>query len=1119
MSEFNLTCQDVRRRAKIHDSEFNGLDYLEVCEDQKTLVLYFLGEVPKTIERENIRIEGGQRIRDIRLLKDPLVGKDRIIVYVDKWGDYSNYTLRLVDPETNKPMEGFDPRYAQLEFNFKVGCPNELDCKPRVVCPSKERDDPVINYLARDYASFRQLILDRLALILPEWKERHVPDLGIALVEILAYVGDHLSYYQDVVSTESYLETARQRISVRRHGRLVDYFMHEGCNSRAWVTIKLDTSHYELDPDQFYFITGKSLTLSKNAISSNDLEDIPKSQYEVFEPLEIGGPFFHLGDLKDPASFVSKLCEGQDEFYRFLFEMLSKKTKESLKKYDGKYPSESLQKALLDDLNRLLRDDYLYDEELLSQVPSEKEVIDMVKQKSHVDEELAFTNRKILESAFREEITTSGMIHLYKGNNEIRFYTWGDRECCLPRGCTKATLIDGKPKQFKQDVATHQELEQLSKSISDVEEAVEVGDVHERQLHLRPGDVLIFEEVICPTTGNRADADPARRHAVRLTRVKPDVDDLYDQPILEIEWAEEDALPFSFCISTFTNQDEFIENVSVARGNVILVDHGRTVEDEVLEGYTKAEKFHLILKKPALTFSMPLPLVESASELLKQDPHSALPQIWIDGVPPLPWDGEPLFPLEALINSAALGNLATKLRRSNDPKKPEDPGLDYLLRLLSPECLTAINEDEYMYLFNWSKIPGEDNMILIEFLNKNFDAEWVKDAKIEKFDGDKIIKISKKEDTISLKLNKEKKEVFLEIDDVETGKKLITRMENDESKIYYYNYLLNDLLNDLLERDLRHLLQRWNAKQDLLDSGKLDRHFVVEMDNERRTLIRFGDGELGMTPQEGSQFTATYRVGNGPAGNVGSESISHVVFRKMSVEGVTLEPRNPLAASGGMAPETIKEAKLFAPFAFQRELKRAVTAEDYAKLVTRKFEAKVQRASACLRWTGSWYQVLVAIDPRGGIEADLELLEEIEKFLYPYCRMGHELVVAPAQYAPLEIEIAVQVHPEYLQGHIKAELLDRFSNRLLPDGSRGFFHPDNLTFGEGVYLSRLVAAAQKVPGVVSATVEKLERYGDGPRGEIEEGVLRLGPMEVARLDNDPNFPENGILKFVMGGGR
>jgi hypothetical protein len=83
----------------------------------------------------------------------------------------------------------------------------------------------------------------------------------------------------------------------------------------------------------------------------------------------------------------------------------------------------------------------------------------------------------------------------------------------------------------------------------------------------------------------------------------------------------------------------------------------------------------------------------------------------------------------------------------------------------------------------------------------------------------------------------------------------------------------------------------------------------------------------------------------------------------------------------------------------------------------------------------------------------------------------------------------------------------------------GFFHPDNLTFGQGVLLSRLVAAAQAVPGVESVRVTRLERLGEGPNGEIETGLLPLGPLEIARLDNDPSMPVNGRLELAMRGGR
>jgi hypothetical protein len=61
----------------------------------------------------------------------------------------------------------------------------------------------------------------------------------VALVETLAYVGDHLSYTQDAVASEAYLGTARRRTSLRRHARLLDYALHDGCNARVFVTLEV----------------------------------------------------------------------------------------------------------------------------------------------------------------------------------------------------------------------------------------------------------------------------------------------------------------------------------------------------------------------------------------------------------------------------------------------------------------------------------------------------------------------------------------------------------------------------------------------------------------------------------------------------------------------------------------------------------------------------------------------------------------------------------------------------------------------------------------------------------------------------------------------------------------
>src|SRR5262249_51782825 len=111
------------------------------------------------------------------------------------------------------------------------------------------------------------------------------------------------------------------------------------------------------------------------------------------------------------------------------------------------------------------------------------------------------------------------------------------------------------------------------------------------------------------------------------------------------------------------------------------------------------------------------------------------------------------------------------------------------------------------------------------------------------------------------------------------------------------------------------------------------------------------------------------------------------------------------------------------------------------------------------------------------------------------------------------------VAPHYLRAHVEAALLDVFGNRALPDGRLGMFHPDRLSFGDSIYVSTLVAAAQNVTGVASVYVTRLQRRVDGPNDEIVDGVLVIRSDEIAQLDNDPDEPEHGRLSLVMKGGR
>jgi len=869
----SLCCQqDDRRDAVRCMKNLNGLDYVEVLDNQVTIHAFFLGKLPPELQQNKpgledfFEIEGGQRIKDIKILDmDPFVDPDPerddfVVIRVDKYGDFSTYTLRL------KGVANVDPRYDHAEFSFKINCPSDLDCAPLCACEPTVLVEPDINYLAKDYQSFRQLIFDRLSVLMPDWTERHVPDIGVMLVEILAYTGDYLSYYQDAVATEAYLDTARQRISVRRHARLVDYLLHEGCNARAWVCLEVETD-LELDPADVSFITRlKGMAGEQNSVLNwIDLREVPTDSYEVFEPL--------------------------------------------------------------------VRD-------------------------------------------------RSARIQLLPGHNQVFFYTWGDTLCCLEKGSTSATLVDNwilPPEDNSLDDAYQKALQYAAQYKGKQPPPPPQKKQKQRTLKLKPGDVIIFEEVLGPVTGLAADADPTRRHAVRLTSVTPGEDQLrktkdgLPTPYLQIEWSPEDALPFTFCISAIGAAPDcvFLENVSVARGNVILVDHGKTQPDE------------------------------------------------------------------------PFGPVSTSSTEAECECVDEAGDVQIIPRRLSPVLSKA------PITFNVS-LPKDDPV-------KPF---WVS----------------------------------------------ATSLLNQDPRAAVAGVVVSS-----------NPVQSWENRYDLLASEADDKHFVVEIDNFGKGHLRFGNGSLGFQPPAGMTFKVRYRVGNGIAGNVGAEAISRLVLDRTILSGVSLKVRNPMPARGGTQPEPTAEAKLFAPQSFRKELRRAIIGSDYQTIAAR--NAKLQRAAGALVWTGSWYEADVAVDPVGSESVSEPLLNEIKMALEPFRRLGHDLHVETAEYVPLLLTLEVCALPNYQPAHVKEALLDRFSNRVLPGGKRGFFHPDNLTFGEGVYLSQIIAAAQSVTGVECVRVKKFQRLFESANREIANGVLPLSPTEIAQLDNDPNFPEHGRLEIHMGGGR
>jgi baseplate J-like protein len=1088
-------CCDKNRKAAVKGNPtLNGIDYLEVIDRdaighgsprQQTLLVHCLNPLSPQLGlvASNILITGGESITGITTewvapASSPptapvtnaweqgyfasLPDKNNVIVVrTSAAGDFSQYVLRLVNNAAlakddafavTEVLSGFDPVLSQGGFRFKVECPNDFDCAPQLCeCSPEQVTPPPINYLAKDYGSFRTVLLDRLHQLVPNWGGAAEADLGLALAEVLAYVGDYLSYQQDAVATEAYLKTARSRISLRRHARLVDYFVHDGANARAWVQVQV-AIRFLLDKTITRFYTFAPGMPSSLAVGAGNEEAAMAAGVVVFEPMQNA--------------------------------------------------------------------------------------------------------------------------ELFPEHNLMRFYTWGDANCCLPQGATEATLLG-------------------------------------TYANLQPGDVLIFQEMLGPQTGNKADVDLRHRCAVRLTQVMTQnamgqtlVDPLFEMgtgkpvvsvsqqptPVTEIRWSADDALPFPVCISsTFVDssgEKQTLTDVSMVLGNVVLADQGLTLSGIAIGTVPEPAlfvppnaagnrcnptapkalpvRYWPQLQNSPITQAVPLAIAESpvtpgivqlttagyvslndangaTSLAVAADAPWAWPQYFgivveTNAVNPANFDLRVVYaPTDTTVQ--AVLELFTNLSLTTTDMNYAKTQINTYSKLIQvpasfapgampngfpsgPEMLTNtgvvqltdLHGANYLDLqavnpLAWppnfgvlaqgdQSNPDEFNLLVV-YNPPSGGVAVQTPVLVEEFDDLTLNRVATTFDDVSLLVS---------------AKSFAEQPSLSLSAFELMNYDASEAVPSItLAGTYDEVTTTWTPLPDLLESGAEDPNFVVEVESNGVARVRFGDDTNGKFPDSGTVFTATFRVGNGTAGNIGAESLRYYAGDPR-IAGCT----NPMPATGGVDPETNAQIQRRAPQAYMTQ-ERAVSRADYEAVTER--SPHVKQAVAQLRWTGSWYTVFIAAEPESAGNLTPAVQRSLTRLVNRYRLAGQDVQLESPQYVPLEIQLTVCVDPEYFQADVKQALMGELGSQLQPNGQPGYFDPDSFAFGETVYLSRIYAAARKVAGVTSVTASTFQPQGVATKAYLRRGEIPLGALQIARMDNDPSFPNYGRLTLVMQGGK
>jgi hypothetical protein len=1092
----------------------NGIDFLEVADQgtviptsppyqvsvpQQTLLVYCLKPITAALTPDNVMIAGGESITDVSVVSVTLAPaplQNVLVVQTNKPGDFSTYLLRLVNSNTQAAespfdvtavLAGFDPQLAEIQFSFKVECGPDFDCAPQSpVCCQISPTPPSINYLAKDYGSFRTLILDRLNQLLPAWGGASEADLGIALAELIAYRCDQLSYQQDAIATEAYIETARSRVSLRRHARLVDYQVHDGCNARTWIRLTVaanpgDAVFLDRNLTRFYtYAPGMPVNL---AVGAGNKEAALLSGVQVFEPMEDALLYSEHNQIFFYTWGETACC----------------------------IPQGALEATLNGYLPNLQPGDVLIFQEVIGPQTGNAADADLRHRCAVRLTQIATLDangNRLVDPLFDQNgnpVSQNGKPGSATGQPaSVTEIQWSADDALPFPICISSFYLDS--------TGTGHSVANVSVAFGNVVLAdhglsvlsTDLGTVPPPCLRLPPNPAAnrcqptlpvtlpvrfrptIPDSPITQAVPQSLAGLPATPNVVLLGGTgSANLTDSNGLVCLTVQAASPANWPQLFGVLVTPNRAT-PANFDLA---VVYDPPGKGGSPPKL---IALESFKNLSFKPTNPNYVALQ-INTLSRLIRVPANYVPPATTPSSYPTTPT----MLPNTGMVNLQALGS----------------PPLTYLALQATPSILWTqafgVTVQESQAGIQTQQAQPEFDLAVVYSPNAGGVGVTLP-VTLEQFKALSRTNISSQFNSRLVTLN-----CFTGSPNLILAASDLTNVDPTEA-----------VPEITLQGTLNGITNQWNPAQDLLGATSLDRIFVVEVESDGAASLRFATPPTpgatsevtnGMIPEAGTDFVATYRIGNGSAGNVGAGSLVYLAAVDARIQSCT----NPLPASGGIDPETNDQIRRRAPQAFLSQdpsaLQRSVTMADYQAVA--ETNPQVDQAVASLRWTGSWYSVFIAVQPKGGGNLTSTLQTSLETALDRYRFAGQDLQLESPQYVSLQIELVVYVDPSYFRGDIEEALRQVLGNRILPNGQKGLFYPDNFTFGQTVFLSPIYAAARSVPGVISVTATQFQLQGVDTNQYLVTGQIQLGSLQVARLDNDPSFPDHGQLALIMQGGK
>lgn len=250
----------------------------------------------------------------------------------------------------------------------------------------------------------------------------------------------------------------------------------------------------------------------------------------------------------------------------------------------------------------------------------------------------------------------------------------------------------------------------------------------------------------------------------------------------------------------------------------------------------------------------------------------------------------------------------------------------------------------------------------------------------------------------------------------------------------------------------------WSNVETFAYSAPATQAFVQTVNEQRKVIIKFGDGVNGAIPPLGAAITLNYDQCDGVTGNVAANSLTNIVSPPVVPAGWTLSVTNPNRAAGGTDVESLDSLKKHIPLLI-RTHNTAVTYQNYIDIGN--LHPDVEQTSIFFNCGKT---VNVYIVPNGGGIASGVLIADVQNWYESRRMVTTRVRVQAAGEIRIQLAFTLRIAPNYIRSQVETAVI----NNLL-----AYFSTANQQIGGTVHISDIYQTIDNTTGVLSSTISAI----------------------------------------------